>query len=491
MSLLRAGVWLSAGIALGRLAGFVREALLARHYGLGADADAAVLVLTLPDSLLNILVGSAMGAALVPALAAQRLAHPGAEGQTSVDRLQSQVAVLALGLGVVLSCVVTLGSATVVHLLAPGLAAAAVSQCAAVVDIALWAIPLTVLSSVLGAGLQERERFATTSLGTLWFNGAVIVGLLIWSGTLVAIAWAMLVGAALRLLGQLLEWRAIGGGWRWGRWMPEKIMAVAYIQVLLAGAALVLLPLAGRWFASFAGEGAIAAWTYASKLFELPLQVLVTVFATALFPRFTRLLAAGDELSARALLTIGLQIVFVLAVAVSVAGSWFAEDLVRVAFTFREGPVASLTSILLLALPCAGATALLQAWYAARRDTRTPLIAGSIGVGLFLAAGWPVLQAGGLVGLAWLAVAQYAVVAALLAVVLVYRERLSWRSAPRLGAPAFAAGVAGAGVCLLSSWVTEHNLRLVLAVASGLAALAAGAVVLLVLRSGFRSLIRR
>lgn len=491
MSLLRAGVWLSAGIAVGRLAGFVREALLARHYGLGADADAAVLVLTLPDSVLNILVGSAMGAALVPAIAAQRLAHPGVEGQTAVDRLQTQVAVLALGLGIVLAVVLTLGSASVVHWLAPGLAAASVAHCAAVVDIALWAIPLTVLSSVLGAGLQERERFATTSLGTLWFNGAVIVGLLVWSGTLVAIAWAMIAGSVLRVFGQLLEWRAAGGGWRWGRWMPEKNMAVAYTQVLFAGAAVVLLPLAGRWFASFAGEGAIAAWTYASKLFELPLQVLVTVFATALFPRFTRLLSAGEDINARRFLTLGLQIVLLLAVAVAVVGSWFSADLVRAAYTFRAGPVASLTSILLLALPCAGVTALLQAWYAARRDTRTPLLAGTVGVGLFLAAGWPILQSSGLVGLAWLAVAHYVVVAGILAVVLAYRERLSWRSIPELCAPAVAAGVVGGGVCLLSSWVTEHNLRLVLAVAAGLAAVAAGAALLLVMRSGFRSLIPR
>ncbi len=483
MSLLRAGLWLSAGIALGRLAGFVREALLARHYGLGADADAAVIVLTLPDSLLNILVGSAMGAALVPALAAQRLG----EGQPGVDRLHAQVAILALVLGLVLTLVLTLGASTLVHLLAPGLPAEAVARCAAVVDIALWAIPLTVLSSVVGAGLQERERFATTSLGTLWFNGAVIVALLLWSGTLAAIAWAMIAGAVLRLLGQLLEWRAAGGGWRWGRWSPQRTMAVAYIEVLLAGAALVLLPLAGRWFASYAGEGSIAAWTYASKLFELPLQVVVTVFATALFPRFSRLLTGGEQIAARRYLLLGTQAVLVIATSVAVVGCWFVADLVRVAFTFREGPVASLAAILLVALPCAGATALLQAWYAARRDTRTPLIAGTLGVMLFLTAGWPVLQAAGLSGLAWLAVGQYTLVAVVLSVVLVSRERLPWSGAPRLLLPAVCAGSAGAMVCALSPFVADHTLRLALAAGAGMVALVAG----LTCIRDLRTLVRR
>lgn len=486
MSLLRAGVWLSVGIALGRLAGFIREALLARQYGLGADADAAVIVLTLPDSILNILVGSAMGAALVPALAAQRLRGQ----QTDVDRLQTQVAVLALGLGLVLTLILSMGSATLVHLLAPGLAPAVVTRCAAVVDLALWAIPLTVLSSVIGAGLQERERFASTSLGTVWFNGAVIVALLLWNGTMAAIAWAMIAGAALRLLGQLLEWRASGGSWRWrhwGRWAPDRAMAVAYVEVLLAGAALMLLPLAGRWFASFNGDGAIAAWTYASKLFELPLQVVVTIFATALFPRFSRLLTAGDDAPARSFLLLGVQTVLVIATVVTVVFSFFAHELVRVAFAFREGPVASLASALLVALPFAGVTALLQAWYAARRDTRTPVVAGILGVVLFLAAGWPVLQAAGLLGIAWLAVAHYALVAGILSGVLLHRERLPLLSgAAHVLGPALVAGLAAAAACLLSSLVDGSTLRLTCAAGASLVALGTGLACIPRLRSLIR-----
>ena len=57
---LRAGIWLAAGVALGRLAGFVREAILAAQFGRSAEGDAAVLLLTLPDTIINLLVGSAM-----------------------------------------------------------------------------------------------------------------------------------------------------------------------------------------------------------------------------------------------------------------------------------------------------------------------------------------------------------------------------------------------------------------------------------------------
>ena len=475
MSLLRAGLWLSAGIAAGRMAGFVREAILARRYGLSPDADVAVLVLTLPDSLLNILIGSAMAAALVPALAGQRQVH----GQAGVDRLQTQIAGLAVAIGCLMTLLLTVAARPLVQVLAPGLAAAQVAQAADLINVALWAVPLTVLSSVVGAGLQERERFASTALGTLWFNGAVIIALLLWQGVLVAMAWAMIAGAAVRVGLQVLEWRAAGGGWAWAGggtgagWLPEKRMAVAYLQVLAAGAALLLLPLAGRWFASFAGSGAIAGWTYASKLFELPLQVLVTVFATALFPRFSRLLAAGDEAAARTFLHLGGQIVMLCATAAAIVVAAMAPDVVQVAFHLPEADglkIAGLLRCLLIALPFAGLSALLQAWYAAGRDTRTPLIASSFSVGVFFAAGWPVLQTWGLPGLAWLSAAQYVLTCCLL----LRPGHVRWRGLLPVLVTTAIAGAGCMAVCLLSPTLHEPILRLLLAAVVGVVALAAG-----------------
>jgi murein biosynthesis integral membrane protein MurJ len=498
MSLLRAGLWLSAGIAAGRLAGFVREAILARRYGLSSDADVAVVVLTLPDSLLNILIGSAMAAALVPALAAQRQVH----GQAGVDRLHAQIAALAVVLGGLLTCALIVVSRPLVQILNPGLAPAQVAQAAELIGVALWAVPLTVLSSVVGAGLQERERFASTALGTLWFNGAVIFALLLWwqegheghegQEMLVAMAWAMIAGAALRVGLQLCEWRAVGGGWAWlgGGWLPERRMAVSYLHILAAGGALLLLPLAGRWFASFAGSGSIAGWTYASKLFELPLQVLVTVFATALFPRFSRLLAAGDEPRARAFLNLGGQVVLICATTAAIIIAALAPEVVAVAFHLPAADgekIVGLLRCLLIALPFAGLSALLQAWYAADRDTRTPVLAGSISVAVFFAAGWPVMQTWGLPGLAWLSAAQYVLTCGLLLVRATVRRSLTARALlPVLVAGGIAAGGC-AVLCLLSHTPAEPMVRLLLAAVVGIVALAAG----LAMVPGIRSLAQK
>ena len=53
---------------LGRLLGFAREVLLAARLGTSAEAEVAIVALTLPDYLVGVLFSGGLSAALVPAL---------------------------------------------------------------------------------------------------------------------------------------------------------------------------------------------------------------------------------------------------------------------------------------------------------------------------------------------------------------------------------------------------------------------------------------
>jgi putative peptidoglycan lipid II flippase len=61
---------MSLGIMAGRAAGFVRESSIAAVNGAGEKADIAVLMLTVPDFLVNVLMGGALSVALIPELKA-------------------------------------------------------------------------------------------------------------------------------------------------------------------------------------------------------------------------------------------------------------------------------------------------------------------------------------------------------------------------------------------------------------------------------------
>ena len=57
---------MAIGIIVGRLAGLAREVSIATRFGTGETADVVVLMLAVPDFLVNILVGGALSAALIP-----------------------------------------------------------------------------------------------------------------------------------------------------------------------------------------------------------------------------------------------------------------------------------------------------------------------------------------------------------------------------------------------------------------------------------------
>ena len=478
----RAGLWLAAGVALGRLAGFVREAILAARFGRSAEGDAAVLVLTLPDTVINLLVGSAMTVALVPVLAERR--PRGAHGP--VIRAALVAGTLA---GVGLWVGVALAGLPLVALLAPGLPAPAAAAAAGVLPIALAAIPAALISSVLGAVLQERYRTATTALGTLVFNGAVIVGLLVAGAeaTLLALAVALLIGAVLRLALQVWDVRRDPPAPV--PTVPEPLppgMVLAYGQALLAGGALLLVPVLGRAFASQAGAGEIAAYTYATKLFELPLGVALTVVAQALFAKLAALRAEGRTAEARELLAQGLTLVGVLAGACTgvlavggpvLAEAAFARGRMSVADAHHIGALAAL---LAAALPLAALASLVTGWLNAGRDTRTPLVAG--GLGLLVFAVVAALGSGQVQQVILATVLLHGVVLAVL--VLGARQELPWR--PGVIVPGMVAG----GVSALVAWLVPAEGGLVLRLAvvgmAGVVGLVAGALLVPAVRRRLR-----
>ncbi len=501
--LLRAGLWLMAGITLGRLAGFVREAILARQFGTGPDADVAILALTLPDTILNVLIGSAMAAALIPALAEAAKREPDAR-----SRLMTQVLVVAVALTLALQALLTWSDRWLVGLIAPGLSTTQLTTLLPLVAIALLAMPLTMASAVYGAGLQERYRFAVTSLGTLAFNGVIIAGLVIgsWFGDLrqllTILVWTVVGGATLRLIMQVIDWRMSGGGHVLrGRWLPDRRLLIGYVQVLGTGAAVLLVPLIARRYASGLGDGAIATFTYASKLFELPLAVLITVVSSAIFPRLSQLAAGTTEADRDAgdrLMGLGLVLVLVASLASAIGLGLFAGDVAGVVFgrsTIAPEGIARigvLTTMLLTALPAAGVASVITTWCNARGDTRSPFLVSLVAVGIFVVGAQSLTVEHRLAGLAAATVALHLAIAVPLLVLAWRRTRCRATTILRQTLPALIATVLGTlPACGLSLMVADPTVRTLLAGAAIAGGILAGTLAVPDLRQWARQRLRR
>lgn len=365
-----AGLLLSLALMAGRLAGFGRELVLASSLGLSAEADMAVLLLTLPDLLVNLLLSGGLAIALVPALQQA--------GPSQAARLFQQSSLWVAGLFSVLGVIVAFAPEIWLSALAPGVRVPS-ELAASGLLIALGAsLPLSALAGISSAALQSHQRFFVAGCGTLIFNLSVISGLLLSppgaNQTLMVLCWAILLGTGLRWFSQLVV-------------MPRSYfrshdqeggLSLSLLKTfgvgLMSASLLILAPVMVRSLASLLGPGQLAGFNFANKLIELPLGILITTLATIAYPRLCEMHSQGDPSGAKQVFSNALGRGLVLAVAVLGTGLCFGDAVV--ALLLQRGKIdangaatiAQLLSIALFSVPLVSISSLATAALNARQQ---------------------------------------------------------------------------------------------------------------------------
>ncbi|MEY4564117.1 MAG: hypothetical protein RLZZ618_3394 [Pseudomonadota bacterium] len=367
---LGASALLSLALLAGRLAGFGRELILASALGVSPDADLAVLLLTLPDLLVNLLLSGGLSVALIPALKAM----PGPQAAS----LFRQASLAVGGAFALLALVIAVTPSWWLGALAPGADFSVTASSLAYVPFVALAVPLTALAGVSTAYLNARERFFVAGSGTLLFNLCVIAGLMAAAGAGVPILWLCLGifgGALVRWLSQVVAlprdvWRRESVGV-----LLDSSLMKAFVTAFLSASLMLLVPVLVRGMASFLGQGTIATFNYATKLIELPVGILITTLATVAFPRLSALYAAAEPAQAHQVLRTALRRSALLSAAVLLAGVWFADAVVALLFLrgrIDAGAVSQitlLTQVAMASIPFVGISSLAAASLNAQRRT--------------------------------------------------------------------------------------------------------------------------
>lgn len=372
-SLLGVGLFLSLALMGGRLAGFGREVLLASSLGLSAEADIAIVLLTVPDLLVNLLLSGGIGVALIPALRS-----------ATADKAAALFLQASLVVGVVfaaLAVLFVLVPAAWLWLLAPGMLDPLRWLDGWMIYIVAIAIPMTALSGVSSAALNAKDQFFVAGCGTLIFNLSIIGGLVF---AMVEgeryLAWlcvGILCGAIVRWLSQLLALntkRLSSEHVHAHGWLMDRHLLRGFFAGIASASLLVLVPVAVRAGASWLGEGELAAFNYAIKLVELPLGILITTLATVTFPRLSEAHDRQDRGAFEALLSMSLQRSLLLSVAVMLCGFPFIDAAISVLFGAGRVSAAGLqhitilTQIALFSVPWIGISSLAAAALNARRQ---------------------------------------------------------------------------------------------------------------------------
>jgi putative peptidoglycan lipid II flippase len=358
----RRGAWAAtAGIVASRLAGFVRQAVLAHFLGAGAVADAVVAAFRLGNVAQNLVGEGAISAALVPEYVRAREESPVAAAE------------LARGaLGVLLLAVLGLSAAGVAladpltRIFAAGLEGEGRRLAVELTRVAFPMTGLLVLSAWALAILTAHRRFLLAYTAPVAWSAAQIAAIggaaLLGLGDAVALAHALMSGAVVGALFQLalLAWpaRRLLGSLRPTLPLSDERLRRTLRRVpstILGRGVLQLSGLVDTSLVTLLGAGALASFQYAQTAYLLPMAILGTGEAAALLPS---LASAADKRPLAETIGPALRRVAVLGGAASGVFVALSPEIVAVLFergaftdatTAKVAPVLSVYGIGLLA----------------------------------------------------------------------------------------------------------------------------------------------
>ncbi len=301
-SIIGVALIISLATLLSRVLGLVRDVLTASMFGASREMDAFFMAFLIPNLFRKLFGEGALSSATIPVLARYRRAGDHA----ATRRLVATVAtVVAIALAVI--CALTL---TVCWLAPPSaLGGEKFELFRGYLTVLLPYVIFICLTGLQAGVLQSYQVFGVPSLTPALAN-------LVWIGAL-AVLWA--TGLPARDMPQAVLWMCGGvllsGAAQWLAQLPSMrrvgLLARPMIAFNEPGVRQTFLAMAPMLFALavfqvntffdqvmaetlVSGDGAVSAYAYAQRLFQLPLGLVSIALATAMFPLMSRYAAAGE-----------------------------------------------------------------------------------------------------------------------------------------------------------------------------------------------------
>jgi putative peptidoglycan lipid II flippase len=364
---------------LSRIAGFVRDVMMAAYLGTGPAAEAFLVAFSLPNMFRRFFAEGAFNMAFVPIFAKKLEGGEDARGFAR-DAFNGLASVLVL-----FSILGTLAMPWLVWAMAAGFAGDERFGLAVLYGrIGFCYILFISLVALLSGVLNAFSKFTEASMVPVLMNLMFIAAMLIadslgWDMGL-TLAWTVPVTGIAQLA---FTWEAARRtGWAprlaWPRLTPDlRRLARIAGPAMLAGGVVQINLLVGRQVASFF-EGAVAWLSYADRLYQLPLGVVGIAIGTVLLPDLSRRLRAEDAEGGRHAFNRAAEIGLALTIPAAVALVVIAYPLISVLFERgafdREDTVATAWTLAAygLGLPAFVLHKVLQPLFYAREDTTRP-----------------------------------------------------------------------------------------------------------------------
>lgn len=383
MKLAKAMVTVAGMTALSRVAGFVRDIMMAAVLGAGPMADAFFVALKLPNFFRRVTAEGAFSVSFVP-LYSEALEK---EGRAGADKFAGNAMVLMFWILLSFTIMIMAAMPVVISLIAPGFTddpqrfdlAVSLSR------ITFPYLLMMSISALLGGVLTVHGRFAPFAGAPLLFNLALIGLLLIawkFESAAYALAYGVLIAGVLQfvMLYLVIRWQKIQlpllrpkfdeRTKRLFKLMGPGILGAGVIQINL---------FADMIIGSFMPTGSISYLYYADRLNQLPLSTVGIAVGTALLPMLSRAVASGNKDETRELFNRALEATMFLGLPAAIALIVLAEPIMHVLFVrgqFTPADAQATAFVLqgyCVGLPAYIAVKVFSTAFWSRHDTTTPV----------------------------------------------------------------------------------------------------------------------
>jgi putative peptidoglycan lipid II flippase len=286
------------GIFLSRIAGLVRERVLAHYLGLSIAADAFRAALKIPNFLQNLFGEGVLSASLIPVYARLR-----AEGRDDdASRVARTVGTLLALLTTVIALVGVLAARPLVELLAPGFFVDARGELTiTLVRVLFPSMSLLVMSAWCLGVLNSHRRFFLSYVSPVLWNAALIVAAIVAGqraddDIALWVAWGAVIGSAAQLGIQLPTAIALLRSVRPSLAVSDpgvRTTLRAFVPMLLGRGSVQISAFIDQVLSSFLGRGMFAAIAAAQTLYLLPVSLFGMAVSAAELTEMSS--ATGDD----------------------------------------------------------------------------------------------------------------------------------------------------------------------------------------------------
>ncbi|OZB20746.1 MAG: murein biosynthesis integral membrane protein MurJ [Marinobacter sp. 34-60-7] len=374
---------------LSRVLGLVRDMVIARYFGAGADADAFFVAFKIPNFLRRLFAEGAFSQAFVPVLSSYRQQEDLSEVKRLVDAVAGSLGLVLLAV----TLVAMLGAPVLTAVFAPGFVDDEVKFGLAsdMLRITFPYLLLISLTAFAGGILNSYDRFAIPAFTPVLLNLSMIAAAIflapVMAEPVMALAWGVLIAGALQLFFQLPFLMQLGllprprvdyrheGVSRILKLMAPALFGVSVSQINL---------LLDTVLASFLQTGSVSWLYYSDRLSELPLGVFGIAIATVILPSLSRKHASASADQFAATLDWAVRAVLLIGLPAALALALLAEPLIATLFHYGEVTDRDVVmSAQSLRAYSAGLMAfmsikVLAPGFFAREDTKTPVKIGII-----------------------------------------------------------------------------------------------------------------